>query len=230
MLKKIPKKFCQFLLVFGKGLIVMFRLSVLGILLVFLFLVPIAFAAPSAEILMEKTTYGYGEKLVYTIQVSEVTGDIAIVHIRDESGKGSSAIPIPVTELKTEVPSLYPFEKEIFPEGKYFIDLEYSGSSFTAEFNLVDMGNIVIPFQIKQMAYNWINNQVSAGIFIDSIQKTVDKEIIDIPHELDRNNLGDINIPNWVKTVTVWWLQEKVNDETFANSFQYLIDEKIIKI
>ena len=76
----------------------------------------------------------------------------------------------------------------------------------------------------------WINNQVSAGIFIDSIQKTVDKEIIDIPHELDRNNLGDINIPNWVKTVTVWWLQEKVNDETFANSFQYLIDEKIIKI
>ena len=117
MLKKIPKKFCQFLLVFGKGLIVMFRLSVLGILLVFLFLVPIAFAAPSAEILMEKTTYGYGEKLVYTIQVSEVTGDIAIVHIRDESGKGSSAIPIPVTELKTEVPSLYPFEKEIFPDG-----------------------------------------------------------------------------------------------------------------
>lgn len=208
----------------------MFRLSVFGILTIFIFLIPIAYAAPSAEILMEKTTYGYGEKLVYTIQVSEVTGDMAIVHIRDESGKGSSAIPIPVTELKTEVPSPYPFEKEIFPEGKYFIDLEYAGSSYTAEFNLVDMGNVVIPFQAKQIAYNWINNQVSGGYFIDSIQKTVDKDIIDIPYEIDQDHLSDINIPNWVKTITVWWLQEKINDETFANSFQYLIDEKIIKI
>ena len=230
MLKKIPKKFCQFLLVFGKGLIVMFRLSVLGILLVFLFLVPIAFAAPSAEILMEKTTYGYGEKLVYTIQVSEVTGDIAIVHIRDESGKGSSAIPIPVTELKTEVPSLYPFEKEIFPEGKYFIDLEYSGATQTLEFNIVDLGNIVIPFHTKQIAYSWINNQVSGGILIDSIQKTVDKEIINIPHEIDREHIGEIYIPEWIQIITVWWLEEKISDETFANFFQYLIDEKIIRI
>ena len=190
----------------------------------------IAFAIPTAEIVMEKTTYNYGEKLAYTIQVSEVTGDLAIIHIRDESGKGSSAIPIPISELKTEIPSPYPFEKQIFPEGKYFIDLEYSGASYTAEFDLVDSGNVVIPFQTKQIAYNWLNNQVSGGILIDSIQKTVDKEIIDIPYEIDRDHISEIFIPYWVKTITGWWLEEKLSDETFANAFQYLINEKIIKI
>lgn len=179
---------------------------------------------------MEKTSFSYGERLFYTIEVSEVTGDLAIIHIRDESGKGSSAIPIPISQLKTEIPSPYPFEKEIFPEGKYFIDLEYSGASYTAEFNLVDLGNVVIPFQTKQIAFSWINNQVSGGILIDSIQKTVDTKIINIPNEIDREHIGDIHIPDWVRTVTIWWLEEKISDETFANSFQYLINEKIIKI
>ena len=142
----------------------------------------------------------------------------------------TSAIPIPITELKTEIPSPYPFEKQIFPEGKYFIDLEYSGASDTAEFNLVDLGNIVISFQTKQIAYNWLNDQVSSGILIDSIQKTVEKEIIDIPYEIDRDHISEIFIPNWVKTITGWWLEEKLSDETYANAFQYLINEKIIKI
>ena len=53
--------------------------------------------AHSLEIIMEKTTYSYCEKLFYTIKVSEVTGNPAIIHIRDETGKGSSAIPFPIT-------------------------------------------------------------------------------------------------------------------------------------
>jgi len=186
-------------------------------------------ALPTAEIIMDKTTFNYGQRLVYTIEVSEVTGDLAIIHIRDESGKGSSAIPISISQLKTEIPSPYPFEREIFPEGKYFIDLEYSGASHTAEFNLVDLGNLVIPFQTKQIAYSWINNQVSSGILVDSIQKTVDRNDINIP-EIDREHIAEIYIPEWLKTTTVWWLEEKFSDETFANSFQYLIDKKIIKI
>ena len=197
---------------------------------IFLIVSQNASANPSAQILMEKTSFSYGERLIYTIEVSEVTGDLAIIHLRDESGKGSSAIPISISQLKTEIPSPYPFEKEIFPEGKYFIDLEYSGATYTAEFNLIDLGNVVIPFQTKQIAYSWINNQVSAGIFIDSIQKTVDAEIINLPHEIDREHIGDIYIPDWIRTITIWWLEEKISDETFANSFQYLVNEKIIKI
>ena len=206
-----------------------FSLWILGIFAIFLVVSQNASALPTAQIVMEKTSFSYGERLIYTIEVSEITGDLAIIHIRDESGKGSSAIPISISHLKTEIPSPYPFEKEIFPEGKYFIDLEYSGASFTAEFNLVDLGNVVIPFQTKQIAFSWINNQVSGGILIDSIQKTVDAKIISIP-QIDREHIGDIHIPDWVREVVIWWLEEKISDETFANSFQYLINEKIIKI
>jgi hypothetical protein len=205
-------------------------LLILGIFAVGLISFPIAFAVPSVQILMDQTTFSYGEKLFYTIEVSEITGDLAIIHIRDESGKGSSAIPLEISQLKTDVPSSYPFEKLIFQEGKYFIDLQYSGAEFTAEFDLIDSGNIVIPFQTKQIAYSWVNNQVSAGILIDSIQKTVEKDSIHIPQEIDREHLGNIFIPDWMKLVTVWWLEEKISDETYANAFQNLIDREIIKI
>ncbi len=179
---------------------------------------------------MEQSTFSYGEKLVYTIEVSEVTGELAIIHIRDESGKGSSAIPIEISELKTEIPSPYPFEKQVFPEGKYFIDLQYSGAEYTAEFNLIDSGNIVISFQTKQIAYGWVNNEISGGILIDAIQKTVEKDAINIPYTIDRENLEKIYIPDWVKIITIWWLDEKISDGTFANAFQHLIDKKIITV
>jgi hypothetical protein len=200
------------------------------VIFIFGLLIPNAFAIPSAQIVMEKTTFSYGEKLSYVIEVSEITGDLAIIHIRDEVGKGSSAIPIEISKLRTEVPSPYPFEKQVFPEGKYFIDLQYSGAEYTAEFNLIDSGNVVIPFQTKQIAYNWVNNQVSSGIFIDSIQKTVEKDAINIPYEIDRDNLGKIYIPEWMKITTVWWLEEKISDETYSNAFQNLVDRQIITV
>ena len=203
---------------------------ILGILAICLITIPNASATPTIQILMDQTTFIYGEKLVYTIEVSEVTGESAIIHIRDESGKGSSAIPIEISELKTEIPSPYPFEKQVFPEGKYFIDLQYSGAEYTAEFNLVDSGNIVIPFQTKQIAYGWVNNEVSGGILIDAIQKTVEKDAINIPYIIDRQYLEKIYIPDWVKIITTWWLEEKISDGTFANAFQHLIDEKIITV
>ena len=203
---------------------------ILGIFAIGLVVVPNASAAPSIQILMDQSTFSYGEKLVYTIEVSEVTGELAIIHIRDESGKGSSAIPIEISELKTEIPSPYPFEKEVFPEGKYFIDLQYSGAEYTAEFNLIDSGNIVIPFQTKQIAFSWVNNEASGGILIDAIQKTVEKDAIDIPYIIDREHLEKIYIPDWIKIITIWWLEEKISDGTFANAFQHLIDEKIITV
>jgi hypothetical protein len=203
---------------------------ILGIFAIGFFSISSAFAAPSVQILMDQTTFSYGEKLFYTIEVSEVTGDLGIIHIRDESGKGSSAIPLEISQLKTLVPSPYPFEKQIFPEGKYYIDFQYSGAEVTAEFDLIDSGNVVIPFQTKQIAYSWVNNQVSAGILIDSIQKTVEKNAINIPQEIDRERIENIFIPDWVKLVTIWWLEEKISDEVFANAFQYLIDKQIIKV
>ena len=43
-----------------------------------------------------------------------------------------------IKELENPIPALFPFDKEQFALGKYFIDVEYSGSEYTAEFNLVD--------------------------------------------------------------------------------------------
>ena len=97
-----------------------------------------AFAEPQMTAIIEKTTYTYCERLSYTIEVSEITGELAIIHIRDEADKKSSAIPIPIEKLSNPIPSAYPFQKDIFPAGKYFIDIEYSGAKTTIEFDLIN--------------------------------------------------------------------------------------------
>jgi len=187
-------------------------------------------AEPSVTIIMEKTTYSYCEKLFYIIEVSEITGEPAIIHIRDEAGKGSSAIPIQITNLQNPVPSLIAFEEEVFPLGKYFVDVEYSGSEFTAEFNLIDSNNICIPGVIKQFLIEWLNDKMSDGYLIDALQKYVDVKLIDIPFEINDKNIREIDIPDWVKNVGYWWVQEVISDEDFAQVVNYLIDKKIISL
>lgn len=185
-------------------------------------------AAPSVEIVLEKTTYSYCEKLFYTIEVSEIIEESAIIHIRDESGKGSSAIPIRITDLQTPVPSLIPFEKEIFPLGKYFIDVDYSGVQVTAEFNLIDSNSACIPELIKPIMANWLSGNISDGFLMDAFEKYVDKKIVSIPIEINEKNVYDITIPDWVKNVGYWWLGDLISDEELGNTLNYLIDKKII--
>ena len=206
--------------------------AVLPILLVLgMTFLPSSFAEPTVSVTMEKTTYSYCEKLFYTIEVSEVTGEPAIIHIRDETGKGSSAIPIPITDLQNPIPSLVAFEKEIFPLGKYFIDVEYSGSQTTVEFTLVDLNKICLPGTIKPIVTNWLSGNISDGFLIDAFDKFVDDEIIDIPFEITQDNVYDIDIPEWVReNTTMWWFQEEISDEDFINALNYLLDEQIISI
>ena len=108
---------------------------------------------------MEKTTYTYCEKLVYSIEVSEITGEPAIIHIRDGAGGKSSAIPIPIEKLSNPIPSLHAFEKDIFPLGTYFIDVEYLGIKTTAEFNLIDSDNMCISEAMQPVVVRWINGE-----------------------------------------------------------------------
>ena len=185
-------------------------------------------AEPSVTIVMEKTTYSYCEKLFYIIEVSEITGEPAIIHIRDESGKGSSAIPIEITNLKNPIPSPFAFEKEIFPLGKYFVDVEYASSKFTAEFNLIDSGNICIPGVIKQSMIEWLNDKMPDGYLMDAFQRHVDDKLIHIPFEINEKNILDIDIPDWVKNVAFWWVQGGVSDKEFTQMINYLIDRNII--
>jgi len=207
----------------------MLRIVILGLILVTSFSsFPTIFAEPSVSITMEKSTYRYCERLFYTIGVSEVTGDAAIIHIRDESGKGSSAIPIEIANLQNPVPSLLAFEKEVFPLGKYFLDVEYSGSKFTAEFDLVDSDNICIPEVIKQFLIEWLNDKLPDGYLIDAFQKYVDVKLINVPFEINEENISEIDIPDWMKNIAYWWIQGFISDNDFAQTVNYLIEKNII--
>ena len=185
-------------------------------------------AEPEISIIMEKTTYTYCEKLVYSIKVSEVTGNPAIIHIRDGAGGKSSAIPIPIEKLLTPIPSLHAFEKDIFPLGKYFIDVEYLGIQTTAEFNLIDSNNMCISEAMQPVVVKWINGEFTDGMLISGFQNIVDKKLIDIPFELTEKNISSLHIPEWVKSIGKGWVMGIISDQTFVQNLQYLIDEKII--
>ena len=191
---------------------------------------PAVSAESPVSITMEKTTYSYCERLFYTIEVSEITGEPAIVHIRDESGKGSSAIPIEIANLKNPVPSPFAFEKEVFQLGKYFVDVEYAGTKVTAEFNVIDSDNICIPEVIRQFVIEWLNDKMPDGYLIDAFQKYVDVSLIDIPFEIDDKNILELDIPDWVKSSAYWWIQGMISDNEFSQMINYLIDEDIISI
>lgn len=191
-------------------------------------LLPQVQAQPTVSIIMEKATYSYCEKLFYTIEVSEVTGDPAIIHISDESGKGSSAIPIEISELQNPIPSLIPFEAEIFPLGKYFIDVQYSGAETTAEFELIESDSICIPELIKPIMANWLSGNISDGFLLDAFQKYVDVKLVDIPFEINENNVYDVEVPEWVKNIGYWWLEGAISDDSFSNAMNNLLERNII--
>ena len=186
------------------------------------------YAEPSVVIIMEKTTYTYCEKLVYSIEVSEITGDPAIIHIRDGAGGKSSAIPIPIEKLSNPIPSLHAFEKDIFPLGQYFIDVQYLGIETSAEFNLIDSDSKCIPQSIQKVVVGWINGKISDGFLISGFQNIVDKKLITIPFEFTEKNIDKLNIPEWVKSIAKGWVMGIISDKMFVQNLQYLIDEKII--
>jgi hypothetical protein len=185
-------------------------------------------AEPTVTIIMEKTTYTYCEKLVYSIEVSEITGDHAIIHIRDGEGGKSSAIPIPIEKLSNPIPSLHAFEKDIFPVGKYFIDVQYLGIETTTEFNLIDSDNMCISEAMQPVVVRWINGEFTDGMLISGFQNIVDKKLIYIPFEFTEKNMDKLNIPEWVKSVAKGWVMGIISDPMFVQNLQYLIDEKII--
>ncbi|QLH03280.1 hypothetical protein C5F47_06835 [Nitrosopumilus cobalaminigenes] len=201
--------------------------SIIFVIGITLFL-PQVQAQPTISIIMEKTTYSYCEKLFYTIEVSEVTGDPAIIHISDESGKGSSAIPIAITELQNPIPSLIPFDAEIFPLGKYFIDVQYSGAEANAEFELIDSDSICIPELIKPIMANWLSGNISDGFLLDAFQKYVDSKLVNVPFEINEKNVYDVEVPEWVKNIGYWWLEGVISDDDLSNAMNNLLERNII--
>lgn len=190
--------------------------------------IPNAYANPTISIQTDKEIYSYGDFLSFTIQVSELTGESAILHIIDQLGQSSSAISIPITQLNTVVPSPYPFESAVYPQGMYTLKIEYSGSSDSAEFELIDAGKIMIPYWVRDFSKYWYNDEISDKEFAKGIEFLVKENIIVVSQSTSQGLVNEVKIPNWIKTSTGWWIEEKISDMEFAKSIEYLIKVGII--
>jgi len=188
------------------------------------------YATPTVSIYTEKEIYSYGDFLTFTIQVSEITGEPAVLHIIDESGKKSSAIPIPITELKTKVPSPFPFESNVYPLGMYTLEIQYSGSSSITEFELIDSGNIVIPLWVREFAKYWYNGAITDVEFSNGIGFLIKEGIIIVPDTQNQKTSNEVIIPEWVKASAGWWIDRQISDVEFAKGLEFLIKEGIIVI
>ena len=202
-------------------------------LLILLSFMPIlnpANAEPNIGIETSQTTYHYGEFLLMTINVSEVTGDSATIYIIDSSQKKSILLKPPISQKTSSFPSTHPFDSAIWKPGSYVLEFEYSGAQSSTQFSIQDTGEVSIPFWIRDLAKMWITEPlVTDKDFGRAIGYLIQHEIIKIPYTEPE---GDTitNIPDWVKTNAEWWVTGKISDTEFTVTLQYLIKKGIILV
>ena len=200
------------------------------ILLSFMPILDPANAEPTISIETSQSIYHYGEFLSITINVSEITGDLATIYIIDSSQKKSVLLQPPVSQKTHSFPSNHPFDSAIWKSGSYILDLEYSGATSSTQFSIQDTGEVAIPFWVKDLATMWITEPlVTDKDFGRAIEYLIEHEIIKIPYTEPE---GDTitNIPDWVKTNAEWWVTGKISDTEFALALQYLIKKGIITV
>jgi len=177
------------------------------------------------EIILSSPSYNYGEKLDYRIMVSEVTGEDAIIFITDTSGNKSRLLTMPISQEESRVIAPFAFDSVIWNEGKYELELQYSGAISNTEFTIVDDGSIGIPYWVKDLSKLWTSGQMPNKEYARAIQFLIDEKIIFNPI------IGqELQIPEWFKITTFWWANNQILDTEYGESLQYLINEKIIII
>lgn len=186
---------------------------------------PQAFGVESVQISTSSQTYHYGDYLSVTIQVSEVTGSDATMYIIDADGKKSSAIPVKVRDKTTTIAAQTPFDSLLFKEGKYKIQLDYEGIKTFAEFELVDIGNVVMPFGSNVVVPQWADGTISDYVFLKFL---ADKNMISLP--AGQAISEGAKIPSWYKTNGIWWSEKKISDGEFVNGLQYLLSKQVIVV
>ena len=182
------------------------------------------------EIILSSETYAFGDKLEYQIIVSDVTNENAVLYIIDESGKKSQLLTIPIEIENTIVTAPFPFDSIVWNEGKYILEIVYSGTSITQEFNIVDDGKVSLPFWFKDVAMMWVTNEATDKDYVRNIVvQLIDEEIINesYPAYLDEDI---IFIPSWYKTVAEWWTLGYVSDSQLVNNLKFLLEKNIIVI
>lgn len=183
-----------------------------------------AFAEP-LMVYTDKQIYNHGDHIVITITVQDVTGDNAIMHIRDSYNVTSSPIPIPVSDSNTVWSAPFPFEREVFAEDTYHVDVTYGDLFASTSFQIVDIGNVVVPIWVKQVAYLWANGEVSTSHYIDALENLQNLGIMQTSSDYYED---DPFIPYWLSGITMWWLGGLVSDDEYVTMMQYLADNGII--
>ena len=200
------------------------------ILMSFVPILNLADAEPAVSIETSQSIYHYGEYLSITINVSEVTGDFATIHITDPSQEKSIILQPPISQKTHSFPSNHPFDSAIWKSGSYILELEYSGATASTQFSIQDSGEVAIPFWIRDLAKMWITEPlVTDKDFGRAIEYLIQHEVIKIPYTEPE---GDTitSIPDWVKTNAEWWITGKISDTEFAMALQYLIKKGIILV
>ena len=200
------------------------------ILLSFMPILDPANAEPTISIETSQSVYHYGEFLSITINVSEITGDLATIYIIDSSQKKSVLLQPPISQKTHSFPSNHPFDSAIWKTGSYILELEYSGVQSSTQFSIQDTGEVAIPSWIKDLATMWITEPlVTDKDFGRAIEYLIEHEVIKIPYTEPE---GDVitSIPDWVKTNAEWWVTGKISDTEFTMALQYLIKKGIILV
>ena len=183
-------------------------------------------STPDVKIIMTSEIFHYGEKLDYTIIVSDVTGDDVVIYIIDSTGIRSPLYSTPISQEETHIVAPIGFDSIIWDEGKYSLEAEYSGAYDKASFTIVDDGSIGIPYWINDLAKLWLSPpNIPDKEFAKGIVYLIEQKILDAPDGGD-----ELYIPKWFKFTTAWWAYGQITDTTYANAIQFLIDEKILVV
>jgi len=182
------------------------------------------------EIILSSETYTFGDKLEYQIIVSDVTNENAVLYIIDESGKKSQLLTIPIEIENTIVTAPFPFDSIVWNEGKYILEIVYSGTSITQEFNIVDDGKVSLPFWFKDVAMMWVTNEATDKDYVRNIIGQLIEEKIITESYMPRLDENLIVIPDWHKTIAEWWVLGHMSDTEFVGNIQFLLEKNIIII
>jgi len=182
--------------------------------------------APDVKIILASEIFHYGEKLDYTIIVSEVTGEDATIYIIDTSENRSPLVSKPISQEETRVLAPFSFTSDIWNVGGYSLELEYSGAVSKVDFTIIDDGSVGIPYWINDLAKLWLTMQIPDKEYAEvAIQYLIEQGMITNP---EYGNT--LYIPNWFKYTTTWWSTGEISDTTYAHAMQFLIDKKFMKI
>ena len=177
------------------------------------------------KIILASEIFHFGDKLEYTIIVSEVTGEDATIYITDSTDIRSLLYTLHILQEETHVVAPIGFDSIIWNEGKYSLELEYSGASHKANFTIIDDGSVGIPYWINDLAKLWLTTQMPDKEYAKAIQYLIEQEILESVESHD-----ELYIPQWFRYPTAWWSSGQITDTTYTHVIQFLIDSKFMTI